>query len=114
VHSLLFTCLLVESHIAILLISFLILKTVGSTKAQGMNEGQHNCLAFRVWLHDKMQEKLENFNDVDKEFLYLSSEPQSRALSYRNMWAFNNHYWVDNGNMSCHRTYNFGIASIFA
>jgi hypothetical protein len=61
-----------------------------------------------------VQEKLENLEDVNDELVNLSTEPCTRALSYRSMWAFGNHYRVQKGNMLHHGTYDSGVATMFS
>jgi hypothetical protein len=59
----------------------------------------HGRPPFSLWLHNKVQEKLQNMEDVDEELVNLSTEPCTRTLSYRSMWAFGNHYRMEKGNM---------------
>ncbi len=52
--------------------------------------------------------------DVDLDVMHFSHPPNSIAYTYKSMWAYGNHYWVDEheGRM-VHATYDSGVACIF-
>jgi hypothetical protein len=52
--------------------------------------------------------------DVDLDVIHFSHLPNPIAYMYKNMWAYGNHYQVDEheGRM-VHATYDSGVACIF-
>ncbi len=52
--------------------------------------------------------------EVSKELMQLSHPPRCKAYTYDSMWAYGNHYQVDqeDGHPS-HAMYDFGVACIF-
>jgi hypothetical protein len=68
---------------------------------------------FVQWLQEYVQGALDCNEAIDEDIICLSQPPSKTTLSYVSMWAYGNHYHVEDETSDCHTTYDSGIASIF-
>jgi hypothetical protein len=68
---------------------------------------------FAQWLQEYVQGALDHNEAIDEDIICLSQPPSKTTLSYVSMWAYGNHYCVEDEMGDCHTTYDNGIACIF-
>jgi hypothetical protein len=68
---------------------------------------------FAQWLQEYVQGALDCNEAIDEDIACLSQPPSKTALSYVSMWAYGNHYHVEDEIGDCHTTYDSGIACVF-
>jgi hypothetical protein len=47
---------------------------------------------------------------INENIVHLSQLPSFVAYSYASMWAYGNHYYMEEVGVACHTTFDFGIA----
>ncbi len=68
---------------------------------------------FGQWLQKYVWRALDYNEVIDEDIICLSQPPFKIVLSYALMWAYGNHYRVEDETNDCHTTNDSGIASIF-
>jgi hypothetical protein len=68
---------------------------------------------FAQWLQEYVRGALDRNEAIDEDIICLSQPPSKIALPYVSMWAYGNHYRMEDETCDCHTTYDSGIACIF-
>jgi hypothetical protein len=75
---------------------------------------RENMPEFADWLSQYVEQRVTAGDDLDIELRRLSHLPSRRAETYKQMWAFGNHYRVlEHENENGYVTSDFGLASTF-
>jgi hypothetical protein len=67
------------------------------------------CAPFGEWLQAHVHGALDCNEIVNKDIVRLSQPPSLVAYLYASMWAYGNHYHVEEVGVACHTTFDFGI-----
>jgi hypothetical protein len=93
-------------------------RAMGGHQTQGIMQWPyhlaHDILPFATWILNIVRVQIANGVDVDLNVIHFSHPPNPIAYTYKSMWAYGNHYRVDEheGRM-VHATYDSGAACIF-
>jgi hypothetical protein len=70
--------------------------------------------AFATWLLNIVRVQIANGVDVDLNMLHFPHLPYPISHTYKNMWAYGNHYQVgEHEGCMVHATYDSGMVYIF-
>jgi len=64
---------------------------------------------FGEWLQAHVHGALDCNEMINKDIIHLSQPPSLVVYSYASMWAYGNHYNVEEVGVACHTTFDFGI-----
>jgi hypothetical protein len=68
---------------------------------------------FANWLLNVQRMKIANGVEVDHDVLHFFSPPNHIAYTYKSMWAYGNHFQIDeNEGHMAHVTYDSGVIHI--
>jgi hypothetical protein len=85
---------------------FIALKTIEKVKL--------NVYFFHIWMRRWLQAHVcgaLDYNEmINENIVHLSQLPSFVAYSYASMWAYGNHYYMEEVGVACHTTFDFGIA----